>query len=185
MGVTMIKRVVLLIVCLFAILLLFGCATVIHGTTQKVSIITVPPGATFTVDTSLTTYSTPTTIKLRRKFDHEILIARENYEPEQVHIYHVFSMAIAGNLILGGISGWVTDSINGAKSKLIPKSINLTLKPLGTGPGLPQGQSADDRIKQLDVLLAQKMITQSEYTSLKKGLLKSQRKKEPQKTSRK
>jgi uncharacterized protein YceK len=175
----MVKKFIIFLFCFYAITLFSGCATVIHGTTQKIAITTYPPGATFTVDKSLTTYSTPTTIKLKRKSDHEILIARENFEPEQVHIYHVFSMAIAGNLILGGVSGIVTDSVDGAKFRLIPESINLTLKPLGSGPSLPQGQSAEDRIKQLDGLREQKMITNSEYESLKKGLLKSQLKNKP------
>jgi hypothetical protein len=178
----MLRKFIVLFICSYIVILFSGCATVIHGTTQKITISTDPPGATITVDTNLTTYSTPTTIKLRRKVNHDILISKPDFEPEQLHIYHIFSMAIAGNLILGGMTGIVTDSVNGAKSRLIPKSINLILKPLGTGPGLPLGISVEDRIKQLDVLREQQLITKSEYTSVKKRLLKPNPTKKPKRT---
>lgn len=181
----MLLKLVLILFCITLVTLYTGCATVIHGTTQKIAIATDPPGATFTVDTSLTTYSTPTTIKLRRKHDHEIYIVKPDYEPEQIHMYHIFSMAIAGNLILGGMTGIVTDSVNGAKSRLVPKSITLSLKPLGTGPGFPPGLSVEERIKQLDILLEQQLITKSEYTSVKKRLMKPKPTKKPTRTPEK
>lgn len=170
----MFKRIVVSILFFLIATFIFGCATVIHGTTQQISITTIPPGATVTADTSTTKYITPTSIKLKRKVDHELFITKDDYEPEQIHIYHVFSMAITGNLIVGGVSGWITDSVNGAKSRLVPKGINLTLKPFGTGPIFPKGQTIEAQLKQIDILREQKMISDSEHDLLKKKILKAQ-----------
>lgn len=180
----MVKKFIVLLFCFYAITLFSGCATVIHGTTQKIAVNTIPSGAIISIDNASTTYSTPTTIKLRRKVDHDLVITKEGYESEQIHIYHVFSMAIAGNLVLGGVTGMVTDVADGAKSRLVPKSINLTLKPLGTGPNFPAGQTTEDQIKELDILWEQKMISESEYESIKKSILKPQPKNKLQRTQR-
>jgi hypothetical protein len=180
----MLQKLLLFFLCFYVVTLFSGCATVIHGTNQKIAVNTIPTGAIITVDNDSTTYSTPTTIKLKRKVDHDLVITKEGYESEQIHIYHIFSMAIAGNLVLGGVTGIVTDSVDGAKSRLVPKSIELTLKLLGTGPNFPAGHTPEDRIKALDILKEQKMITESEYATLKKKLTKPEPKNKPPRTQK-
>ena len=65
------------------LLVLLGCATIMQGTAQQVSISSVPTGATVTVDT--TSYGvTPVTVRLSRKDRHTIKIHLDGYEPYEL-----------------------------------------------------------------------------------------------------
>lgn len=85
---------------------LYGCATLIHGTTQDIPITTKPEAAVAKTGEGLAC-TTPCQLTLSRKKDHVINIAKEGYEETSVHIQHVISGAVAGNIIAGGLIGWV------------------------------------------------------------------------------
>src|SRR5439155_20132324 len=54
-------------------LLVIGCASIAHGTKQKVNFSSVPPGATVTVDGRGAT-TTPAVAELSRKNEHDVKI---------------------------------------------------------------------------------------------------------------
>ena len=87
---------------LFLLVALNGCATIIHGTTQDISVTTDPADADLLVDGNLR-YKSPATITMKRKDDHTVEISREGYKSEKVDI--------KGTISAG--SGWVIFSPEG------------------------------------------------------------------------
>jgi len=110
----------------FACIACSGCATVMHGTTQEVTITTNPPEAIVSDGTNSIT--TPGTLKLKRNRDHILTISKPGYATETVQLTHVVSGAVAGNLLVGGLAGWGIDAISGAQWRLIPEAVSVTLK---------------------------------------------------------
>ena len=64
----------------FAILTLWGCASIRRDTTQIVSVSTRPQGATVTAKVGLSCI-TPCTLPLDSWSDHLLVIAKEGYDP--------------------------------------------------------------------------------------------------------
>ena len=164
----------LLLICQSAI---GGCATIVNGTTQKVSVSSDPPGAQLVVDGE-STYTTPATVELSRKRDHLLTISKEGYHTEQIAVQKVISGAVAGNIIAGGLVGWGVDAISGAQYKLVPKTVAVTLRPVIQG-GINQStpSSAESvlspaaRLRQLSELRDQDLITDEEYEATRKLIL--------------
>lgn len=117
-----------ILLCLFP--LLAGCATVVHGTSQKIPVTSEPMGANVNID-GTANYMTPVTLELQRKFDHLLTISKEGYKTEIVKLIHTLSGAVAGNIIAGGLIGWGIDAASGAQYKLIPETVHVVLKPGG------------------------------------------------------
>lgn len=115
-------------------ILFSGCATIIHGTSQKVPVDTEPHGAVVKVDAEPTTYITPAKITMKRKEDHDLLITYDGYETEHVKLNHSISGAFFGNILLGGIIGIVVDISDGGAYKLEPTHVFIQLKPVGSSP---------------------------------------------------
>lgn len=104
-----------------------GCATIINGTSQKVQVTSLPNGATVTVD-GMITYTTPTTIRLERRRDHELEFMKIGYEKQTIKMMHVISEVVVGNTLLGGPLGWVFDIFAGTQYKLVPNPVHVELK---------------------------------------------------------
>lgn len=151
-----------------------GCATIVNGTTQKISVSSDPPGATVTVDGN-EVYTTPATIKVSRKRDHVVTIAKEGFATEQIPLIRTLSGAVAGNILAGGLIGWGVDAISGAQFKIMPKTITVSMKP-DTG-GVRESidfdpLSAESRLLQLKRLHDQGALTDKEYEATRKIILK-------------
>lgn len=168
------KRILCLIVLVTAFVLLQGCATVLHGPSQHVSVSSNPSGAIVEAN-GAGSWKTPTRIKLARKRDHILIIRKEGYEDEQVVIMHVISGAVAGNILAGGLIGWGIDAMTGAQYRLVPETVHVELKPLK--PGSPEAtsplihMSAEEKLKRLKGLLDEELITQEEYEAMRKIIL--------------
>jgi hypothetical protein len=108
-----------------------GCATIVSGTTQKLSVTTQPSGAIAKVDNNITA-QTPGTFTLERRSDHTIEISKEGYKTATVLIKRTFNGMATGNVLIGGIIGGGIDAASGATNKLIPERIDIILEP-GTG----------------------------------------------------
>ena len=86
---------------------LTGCATMIYGTTQSISVTSEPVGAeVWTKGQFLAT--TPTTLTLRRKSDYDIEIKKEGFEVARVRLESK-SEHDASSILLGGPIGWGID----------------------------------------------------------------------------
>jgi len=112
--------------CLNFAMLASGCATIIHGTTQQVSIRTVPQGADAIIDGEQRG-RTPLQVELKRNRNHMVILRKEGYKDESRPITKVLSGAVAGNLVLGGLIGGGIDLMTGAANRLVPENLVVEL----------------------------------------------------------
>ena len=112
---------------LTASLLLSGCATIVSGTNQKVSVTSQPSGAKVTADGKMTS-TTPTDFTLERKSDHTLEFSKEGYKTATVMLKRTINGMLAGNILIGGIIGTGVDAISGANNKLIPERVHIALE---------------------------------------------------------
>lgn len=110
-----------------------GCATVIKGTDESISVITEPQGATCTLVREGKTVGvvnpTPGTVELDRdKDDISVNCVLADYEDSSEVISSEFTGYTLGNVILGGGIGAVVDAASGANSEY-PDSITVMMIP--------------------------------------------------------
>lgn len=110
-----------------------GCASIIDGTRQTVTINSEPAGAEVVID-GITRGKTPLTIDLKRKSlfsDSKYAIVRfDGYRDQQVHLDTGLNPWFWGNIITGGLIGSTTDGISGAAFKYSPDAYYVTLSSL-------------------------------------------------------
>jgi uncharacterized protein YceK len=103
-----------------------GCATIIHGTTEKVGFSSTPAGATVSVD-GINSGTTPTFAQLKRSTDHTVIIDLPGYEKSSFIIESKLSGWFFGNILIGGVIGIVVDAISGGMYRLTPTELAATL----------------------------------------------------------
>ena len=118
------NRVVVLLSMLFGatVLMLNGCASIVHGVSQKETFKSVPNGAQVKID-GQSYGNTPVTAKLKRKKTHLVDINLPGYQPAQFRLDKRVSGWFFGNLLLGGVVGIVVDSVDGAIYTLEPSEL--------------------------------------------------------------
>jgi len=108
-----------------------GCATIIDGTTQSVSVNTTPEqGAACTLVNSQGTWyvtSPGSTTVHKTKSDLDVTCTKNGYKPGHMLAASHFTGKTAGNLLLGGGAGLVIDAASGANFHYDP----LITVPLG------------------------------------------------------
>ncbi|MCX8070885.1 MAG: PEGA domain-containing protein [Candidatus Binatia bacterium] len=120
---------------LYAVLgfILSGCATLISGPTQRVQIVSDPPGAVAKIGVREVT--TPATVELSRKTSYRVTIEKDGYEPAQREISRRTNNQVYWNLLAGGmVLGMLVDLSSGAFYELDPPVIQVSLIPKGEGP---------------------------------------------------
>ena len=105
-----------------------GCATVLKGTGQGMSITSKPSGAEVLVDNNIKGI-TPMTTKLRRKDNHTVMIRLDGYEPYETVLTRQTSGWVFGNVLLGPgvIIGIAVDAITGGMYKFEPSGLSPEL----------------------------------------------------------
>ena len=157
---------------------LSGCASIAHGTTQDISVTSSPTGANLFVD-GQPAGQTPTKVKLKRKRDHLLTLSKPGYQEDSAVVTHVISGAVAGNLIAGGLIGWGVDAISGAQFRLVPETIQVSLRPIENGvsqtqnPASTAEETIEQKIARLDNLLKENMISSDEHEAMVKILNQS------------
>lgn len=89
-----------------------GCATIVNGRTQKVTVQTEPSGATASV-AGVGSFTTPAVIPLDRDTDHVITFTKAGFHDRSVTLKRRLSGWAFGNIIFGGIIGIVIDAATG------------------------------------------------------------------------
>lgn len=107
-----------------------GCATIMHGTTQKVGISSSPTGATVTVGNKLFG-RTPLFADLERGEEHIVTIEMVGYEKSQLTLTKSVSGWVWGNIVFGGLIGLGVDAISGGLYTLSPEQLSAELKKSG------------------------------------------------------
>lgn len=108
-----------------------GCASIVHGTRQEVTIETDPPGATITSHRLPSQTVTPATLTLKRKYEYEFEVEKPGYKTEHVWVEKNIAGWFWGNLFSWGIIGIIVDLNNGAGYKLEPEDVFVKLRPEG------------------------------------------------------
>src|SRR5262245_13983867 len=103
-----------------------GCATILQGRYQDLTINTTPPGAAFEVDG--VTGTTPATIPVRRKLkQHVVTISKPGYETAQVSVGRELNAWLIGNIVFGGLPGLGVDFISGGAYKLSMSTVGVDM----------------------------------------------------------
>ena len=120
-------------------LALSGCATVTRGTDDQIQVNSDPQGAT--VQTSLSQQCiTPCTLKVGRKDEFSVTVAKPGYAPQTVFVGTRLASAgaagFAGNVLVGGVIGMGVDAATGATLEHFPNPVTVVLQ--RAGPSTPQ-----------------------------------------------
>ncbi|GIK16808.1 MAG: hypothetical protein BroJett003_17720 [Planctomycetota bacterium] len=109
------SRYVLYVVTMAFIVPVAGCATIVHGNSQKVTVTSSPPGALVLYNGAVKGM-TPCDVDLsRRPLKTIITVRKEGYPDKQIVVNNGISMwALLGNFIFGGIPGWIIDAATGS-----------------------------------------------------------------------
>jgi hypothetical protein len=130
---------------LLSIVALPGCATMMEGTGQSVSVATTPAGATCEMDQAGTKLGTinPTPGSLRidkSKNDLDVTCSKPGYLQARTTTSPKFVGTTFGNIVAGGLIGFAVDAATGASYEY-PSDIKVELAPVppatATGPVSP------------------------------------------------
>lgn len=110
-----------------SLLLLAGCASIMHGTTQQVSVASSPTGAQLSVN-GMAMGTTPVIADLKRKDNHILRVSLDGYQPFEMGLTRSVSGWVWGNIVFGGIPGLAIDAITGGLYKLSPEQVTAQLQ---------------------------------------------------------
>ena len=124
------------------ILLVVGCATIMQGTSQGISVNSNPSGARIVV-MGMDQGVTPAVVKVSRGDTNVIIkIQKDGYAPVEIALSRSVSGWVWGNIAFGGVIGLVVDFATGGVYKLNPEVINAELRAvqsMNTEPIYPKG----------------------------------------------
>ena len=114
-------------------LLLSGCATLVSGTQQKVSISADQPKAHFTIKDKVGTVvfdgTDPGTLLLSRNSTYSVVIELDGYAKQTIMVSQGINGWFWGNCCnLTGFVGWGIDFLTGAMWELKPNAVSVKLK---------------------------------------------------------
>ena len=109
------------------VVLVWGCATIMHGTTQNIGVSSLPTGASVTVN-NVNMGVTPMFAKLKRGDDHIVTIEMPGFQKVQLTVTKSVSGWVWGNIIFGGLIGLAVDAASGGLYDLSPEQLNAELK---------------------------------------------------------
>jgi len=114
-----------LFLCLFIVVLgTSGCATIVTGKYQNISVTSEPPGINVRADTG-ESIITPGSFNLIRNKNHTLVAEYEGAEPQQVQLKKGVQGWFWANILLGGVIGGVVDMASGACDKLTPDKVHF------------------------------------------------------------
>ncbi|MEH6416680.1 PEGA domain-containing protein [Pseudomonas sp. CGJS7] len=135
-----------------------GCATFVRGSTQAVTIDSLPGGATASLSNG-ERCSTPCTLKLKRKHPVAVELCKPGYRQALAQISSEVgrggAFGLAGNMLVGGLIGAGVDAASGAAKDLNPNVLAVLLLEEAPGctapkfPAVPEnGQTPEDYAEQ-------------------------------------
>lgn len=169
-----------------------GCATILSGKTQTITIASNPPGAIceLTRQAQVVGKINPTpgaAMVTKTKYDITVLCKKDGYQDATAYLKSGTEGSTFGNILLGGVVGWGIDSASGADNKypdvttvsLVPvenpapaqKSASKVAQLRKTAAVAPKKEGVSERLKNLEDLKAKNQITEADYDSLKKKIL--------------
>ena len=128
------ERLLAAIVMAIALAAVSGCATIVKGTTQQVSVTTDPAGAMCRFDRKGSMVGvvnpTPGTVSVSKGWgDLDVTCSKDGHEDATALMTASFQAMTLGNVLLGGIIGIIIDASSGAMVEY-PTSIDFVLFPV-------------------------------------------------------
>ncbi|MDA5192722.1 hypothetical protein [Govanella unica] len=124
------------ILALVGLVTLSGCASIIDGTSQSISVATNPPEAKCDLwrnSQLLSSMTTPNSMVIKKtKHDIDVICRKTGYHDASLHVKSEIQDATWGNIVAGGGIGWAIDSASGADNKY-QEFLNITLVPVQVG----------------------------------------------------
>jgi uncharacterized protein YcfJ len=111
-----------------------ACATVTRGTHEAWTVTTVPANASVRTSNGRACDATPCTFTMDHRDNFDVTITKPGYRDWHGHVTHQFSsgggVALAGNVLVGGLIGLTVDAASGATQMLVPNPLNVALEPV-------------------------------------------------------
>ena len=149
-----------------------GCASIIDGTSQTISVTSNPDEADcrFSRESAvIASFTTPSGVVVEKtKHDITLSCEKEGYQEASSVLPSDIEDATWGNIILGGFIGWGIDSASGADNKY-PDHVTITLLPQEGGTHIKS--DIVDKFRKLDTLVSEGLITNKEAEARKQAIL--------------
>lgn len=123
-----------------------GCATVVHGTTEKIHLNSAPAGAEVTIDNAQS-LTTPADVDLTRSDPHTLVFSKAGYQEAHEALTTRGTGLVWGNLLFVGVVGAIVDESDGASNELSSDDIEVTLVPASPGEASP-GRTSSESVAQ-------------------------------------
>ena len=181
------RRLITLALAFCSIVPLTGCATILAGKTQTVSIDSNPSGARCELRREGrvigSVEKTPGAVTITKtKHDIDVICTKEGFGESKAFAESGTEGATFGNIILGGLVGWGVDSAVGADNKYPEMvAVNLAAPPSSSAiastfaPPSQTSGSANElkrRIAALEQLRTAGLLTTSEYQQKREDILR-------------
>jgi hypothetical protein len=174
-----------------------GCATILAGSSQTVTVATNPPGARCELlregRVIGTVENTPGAITLKKtKHDIDVVCRKDGFTDAKGFGESGTEGATFGNIVLGGLIGWGVDSAVGADNKY-PEVMTVNLVPAALGavnglaagkalrpvsynvkdkaPAVKESSSLEKRLERLKKLKEEGVLTEEEYQKKRSELV--------------
>jgi hypothetical protein len=122
------------VLALFSAMLLSGCASVVRGTSETVSVNSQPADASIRTSLGHSCPTSPCVVEVSRKTTFTAFAEKPGYKPGQIYIDTKFSgggaAGLAGNILLGGVIGVGVDAATGATLDHYPNPATIVLVPV-------------------------------------------------------
>ena len=110
-----VKPLVLLVSGISVASLFSGCATILSGTTEKISVNSNPSGIKFKLDNA--EYTTPAVITVKRENEDKIIQVENPQCKKTIVLNKKINPVFFVNILSGGVFGSTTDYLTGAMWK--------------------------------------------------------------------
>lgn len=121
-------KVYLFYLAITSLVITVGCASIMSGTSQKVTFNSHPSGAKVITHTGLTLV-TPSTATLPKGKSISVRCEKEGYETQTQTIGTSLNGWFFGNILFGGLIGMIIDIADGAMMNLDRDNVNFSLTP--------------------------------------------------------
>jgi TolA-binding protein len=118
------KKLLVLVIALF---LLSGCASIMSGRSQKITVQADPPDARITIDGAV--HHSPCQPEVNRMAKHNIVVEKPGYKPCQFTPGRTMNGWVLGNILLGGIIGIIVDLATGSVASISDDEVRMVLVP--------------------------------------------------------
>ncbi|QDQ29110.1 PEGA domain-containing protein [Chitinimonas arctica] len=112
---------------LLLVLLSTGCASIVDGTTQKLTVQSEPSGAEVTIN-GQSRGKTPLVTEIKRQDLAQMSVSLDGYKTQKLELTTKLNTTFWGNAIIGGLPGSTTDAATGAAREYSPNAYFIRLE---------------------------------------------------------